>query len=475
MAKAYAKNIALPYGFTLREYQKPLWNAVMHLGFDRGFVVWPRRNGKDLTFLNLILAKAMQRVGLYLYMGPFYTQIRNIIWEGADKEGRRFLDYIPKELIKSKKESRMQVELINGSILRLCGADNIDSVVGGNPIGIVFTEYSLHKPEAWDYLRPILAENYGWALFNGTPRGLNHFNKQFKLAERDQSWFTQYLTRDDTGIPSLEAIEADRRSGMPESLIQQEYYCSWSASAEEVIIPLDIVAGCVDTHLNDADYNFQPRILAADVAFAAKGDKAVIARRQGRMTWPFRKFQGLENPAFANQVQQEINDFKPHAVFIDSGRGEGVYHRLWQMDPANRRLVVPVHFAGKTYHELYLNKRTEMWFTGRDHFLAAAKPLIPYDEPFIEGLTTPVWDQQDQTGKIRVEAKKAMHTRMGKKVPQDEVDAWLLTHAEPVRNAAVLTQRMQNQGVTQEMLDNVVGLRDNNQNTYDPLNFMNKR
>ena len=97
----------------------------------------------------------------------------------------------------------MRFELINGSQIKLCGSDNIDSILGTNPYGVVFTEFSLHKPEAWDYIRPILADNGGWALFNGTPRVLNHFYQLYKAAEKDPKWFTMHLTRDDTGHPTL--------------------------------------------------------------------------------------------------------------------------------------------------------------------------------------------------------------------------------------------------------------------------------
>ena len=121
----------------------------------------------------------------------------------------------------------MRIDLTNGSQIKLQGSDQIDRIVGTNPYGIVFTEFSLHKPAAWEYLRPILAENGGWAIFNGTPRGLNHFYNLYQKANADDGWFTQFLTRDDTGVPSLEAIEEDRRSGMPEALIKQEYYCSF--------------------------------------------------------------------------------------------------------------------------------------------------------------------------------------------------------------------------------------------------------
>ncbi len=195
--------------------------------FTRGVMVVPRRNGKDLLCWNILIAKALERVGLYYYMAPYYNQVRQIIWEGYIKDGRRFLDFIPHELIVGKTKLDMRIDLANGSQIKLQGSDQIDRIVGTNPRGIVFTEFSLHKPAAWEYLRPILAENGGWAIFNGTPRGLNHFHDVYKTANANDDWYCQFLTRDDTGIPTVEAIEADRRSGMPQALVNQEYFCSF--------------------------------------------------------------------------------------------------------------------------------------------------------------------------------------------------------------------------------------------------------
>lgn len=221
--------INLPYEFIPRHYQEEPWNAIMLPDFKRGLMVVPRRNGKDLLCWNALICKAMQKPALYYYMAPYYNQVRQIIWEGFSGD-KRFLDYIPNELVVNKTKLDMRIDLINGSQIKLQGSDTIDRIVGTNPYGIVFTEFPLHKPEAWEYLRPILAENGGWALFNGTPRGLNHFFELYSYAnkrEGEYPWYVQYLTRDDTGIPTLEAIEEDRRSGMPEELIQQEYYCSF--------------------------------------------------------------------------------------------------------------------------------------------------------------------------------------------------------------------------------------------------------
>ncbi|HEV2110849.1 MAG TPA: hypothetical protein VGT99_05795, partial [Gammaproteobacteria bacterium] len=87
-------------------------------------------------------------------------------------------------------------------------------------------------PRAWDYVRPILAENGGWALFIYTPRGKNHGFELYDIARHRGDWFAEQLTVADTGILTPETIAEERASGMSEALIQQEYYCSFEAASE---------------------------------------------------------------------------------------------------------------------------------------------------------------------------------------------------------------------------------------------------
>jgi hypothetical protein len=107
-----------------------------------------------------------------------------------------------------------------------------NSIVGTNPIGCVFTEYSLQDPKAWQLIRPILAENGGWAVFNFTPRGQNHAKEIYEMARGNPKWFCQLLTADDTKAVSIEDIESERISGMSEDFIQQEFYCSFTLGVE---------------------------------------------------------------------------------------------------------------------------------------------------------------------------------------------------------------------------------------------------
>ena len=138
-----------------------------------------------------------------------------------------------RDIINQKDNQEMLIELHNGSIFQVVGTDNIDSVVGTNPVGCVFSEYSLQDPRAWDYISPILAENGGWALFNCTPRGENHAYDLLQIAEDDEQWWTQILTVDDTKAIAPSTLAGERRQILQrygdDAFYQQEYYCSFSA------------------------------------------------------------------------------------------------------------------------------------------------------------------------------------------------------------------------------------------------------
>lgn len=147
-----------------------------------------------------------------------------------DKTGFRFIDHFPRQLVKRKDNQQMVLELTNGSFVRLLGSDDIDSIVGTNPVGVIFSEFSLHKVAAWNYLRPILLENDGWALFNGTPRGKNHLWDLLKNAKNNPEWFVSVQTIDDTGVMTPEQVEEEIANGMPRELALQEFYCSFDAA-----------------------------------------------------------------------------------------------------------------------------------------------------------------------------------------------------------------------------------------------------
>ncbi len=192
-----------------------------------------RRGGKDVTAFNWCILQLLLNPGwTAFHILPTYSQAKKVIWDSSTNDGLRILDYIPKEAIASKNGQQMQIRLTNGSLYQLIGSDNIDSLVGTNPKIIIFSEYALQSPAAWQYLRPILDVNKGYALFISTPRGKNHFHELVCMARNNPEWYCEVLSVKDTNVLSESEIEKIRAEGVSEELIQQEYYCSFNRGVE---------------------------------------------------------------------------------------------------------------------------------------------------------------------------------------------------------------------------------------------------
>lgn len=257
--------ITIPYNYTPRGYQLPFLQA-MEAGKKRAVLVWHRRAGKDKTVLNFTVKEMVRRVGNYYYIFPTYNQGRKILWDGKDKTGFPFLGHIPRELrAGDPNNTEMKLSIKNGSLFQVVGSDNIDSVVGTNPVGCVFSEYSLQDPRGWEYLSPILLENGGWAVFDYTPRGKNHGYALFEMARKSPEWFCELLTVKDTqslgGTMTEEMVEVERKEriamGKSVNFIHQEYYCDFNAAVEDAVFGEQVLQARHDRRFTRVPY--EPR------------------------------------------------------------------------------------------------------------------------------------------------------------------------------------------------------------------------
>ena len=221
--------VTLPNAWAPRAYQRRLWDF-LESGGRRAVAVWHRRSGKDSLAINWAAVAAHQRVGTYLHLLPELGHARRTVWDAIDRQGRRVIDQaFPPALRAGTSEQEMQVKLRCGSVWQLGGSDHYDRLVGTNPVGLVFSEYALADPRAWDMLRPILAENGGWALFISTPRGRNHLHRLYQAAGRDDGWFAETLTVHDTGTIPADVLDRERREIGDAGLFAQEYECSFAS------------------------------------------------------------------------------------------------------------------------------------------------------------------------------------------------------------------------------------------------------
>lgn len=219
--------------FVPRSYQLPMLDALANKGYKRVLAILPRRAGKDIAAWNFCIRECLKRVQSIYYIFPTYAQSKKVIWNGITNDGFHFLDFIPHEVVESKNSQEMIIRFKNGSLLSLVGSDNYNNLMGTNPAGIVFSEYALQDPRAYQFLRPILTANDGWALFISTPRGKNHLYTLYEIARNSDSWFCYKMTVEETGHIPMREIERERAEGlMSEDLIQQEYYCSFEMGVE---------------------------------------------------------------------------------------------------------------------------------------------------------------------------------------------------------------------------------------------------
>jgi phage terminase large subunit len=228
--------IKLPTFYVPRDYQLKAFNDAVNGGHDRHLWLWPRRAGKDLTAMNVVAMWALtKRVGNYYYFLPTYSQGEKIIWDGRTKDGHHFLDVFPPETIAHVDNRKMKIKFTNGSLFQVVGASEADNVVGTNPVGCVFSEYSIQDPRFWDYISPILVENGGWAIFTYTARGLNHGWRLYEQNKDNSDWFVELRTcetviHNGQRVITEDILNRERRAGKSEDFLRQEYYNDFLAS-----------------------------------------------------------------------------------------------------------------------------------------------------------------------------------------------------------------------------------------------------
>jgi hypothetical protein len=253
--------IRIPNGWEPRPYQLPVLSYFAK-GGKRAATMWHRRAGKDSCCLNHEAIECFKRPAAYWHLMPTQRQARKAIWNGVNpKTGKKILDQVfPAEIRKRTRDDEMMIELKSGAIWQLAGSDSYDSLVGSNVAGVTFSEWSLTNPRSWDYIRPILAENGGWAWFNYTPRGRNHGYDLYQMAANNPEWFAEILTVDDTGVIGPEIIQEERNSGMSEEMIQQEYYCSFDGGVEGSYYAVVLKKAREDGRLTKVPYSEQAEV-----------------------------------------------------------------------------------------------------------------------------------------------------------------------------------------------------------------------
>lgn len=156
------RKVWIPETWRPRPYQRPLTDYLIG-GGRRADVVAHRRWGKDEVALHWTAWSIVDDVGVYWHLLPELGQGRRAIWDAVNPHTgeKRIDEAFPKTMRRRTLDGEMKIEFDNGSVWQVLGSDSYDALVGAPPRGVVFSEWALARPDAWTYLRPILAENGG--------------------------------------------------------------------------------------------------------------------------------------------------------------------------------------------------------------------------------------------------------------------------------------------------------------------------
>lgn len=415
--------IEIPYA------PRPFWKNKIHAALEAhrfAVLVCHRRFGKTVGTVNHMIKMALLNelpAPMYAYIAPFRKQAKKVAWEYL----KYYTSVIPGRKLN---ETDLYVELPSkyrnrpGARIYIVGADNPDNLRGEYYDGVILDEYAQIKPTVFgSVIRPALADRKGWAVFIGTPKGQNQFYEIYQRACADPKWFSFICRVDESGVLSEEEIEDMKKDMTPEQ-IRQELYCDFTASASNVVIPIDLISESCKRQLTERDVAGQPVVVGVDVARFGD-DRTAITVRQGLWVPHHKWFSGLSTMDVADRVMNVIREFKPHATFIDVGAmGAGVIDRLRQL----RFPCSEVSFAGSALDsERYANIRAEMYFKAKEWCGAGgALPNIPE----LKNELSVVEYRFTKSGKIILEPKADIKERTGSS--PDLADSFVLTFARPV-------------------------------------------
>lgn len=183
-----------------------------------------RRWGKTTLAIDQMKGRAAIPNSRIAYIAPTYQQARDIAWEPLKKDCLQAAESI--------NESRLEIRLVNGSIIILRGWEAIETLRGQKFDLIVLDEVAMFRnfDSTWEeVIRPTLTDNKGEGIFISTPKGFNHFYDLFNKESKDDDFKSfHFSTYDNSHIPKDEIEKAKKE--LTDDRFAQEYMADFRKS-----------------------------------------------------------------------------------------------------------------------------------------------------------------------------------------------------------------------------------------------------
>lgn len=395
-----------------------------------------RRFGKTVLAVIHLIKSALickKQGGHFAYVAPFRTQAKSVAWDYL----KHYTAKIPKREI-NQSELAITIPSAGGRAkIRIFGADNPDALRGLYFDGVVLDEVAQMKPDVWEeIIQPALADRLGFAVFIGTPKGMNLFSDLYYHAIREQAmpdsqWLALCYPVTETNALDKEEV-ARLKTELSDNKYRQEMLCDFSASNDNTLITLDEAKKALEIKPNPELARPWPLIIGVDVARFGD-DASVFYKRQGNMAMPPVIMRKLSNTELAQKLVSTILESKPKIVNIDQGQGTGVIDLVRELVTGRSVVINEIPFGSRALEsDKYTDRRCEMWTRMRDWIrhggsISANREVA---RTLLAELTAPTYDFANDN-RMRLEQKKDIRKRL--KHSTDIGDALALTFAVDTR------------------------------------------
>jgi hypothetical protein len=196
--------------FKPHEGQVPIGRAILYEKCKKVFANCGRSFGKSKinAYLHARIARENENSTNYIFL-PFLTQGKEVYWTP-----KLLQQLIPEDEILSINNTEMRIILTNGSQIKVCGADNVESYRGvkPNPNSIItFEEAKDLKREFIDAFLPNLSVNDPILFIVGTPPEFESpFTEFMELAKNSPEWRYFHAPTSTNPYVSKKFIEDER-------------------------------------------------------------------------------------------------------------------------------------------------------------------------------------------------------------------------------------------------------------------------
>lgn len=267
------------------------------------------------------------------YIAPTYQQARDICWSQLKKECEQSALTI--------NESRLEIVLVNGSMIVLRGWENIDTLRGQQFDLIVIDEIASMRNfwENWhEIIRPTLTDTKGEGIFISTPKGFNHFYDLFNMESKDKDYKSFHFSTYDN--PHIDNDEVDKaKEELTEDRFAQEYLADFRKTE-----------GLVYKEFKRAEH-----LISGDIAKWLEGKGQTVARKYCGVDF------GFVHPAAVLNVKETSDGiFYVESEWYKSGKTDaeiaeyayGIKAHATYPDPANPGGIEELKKAGCNVREV---------------------------------------------------------------------------------------------------------------------------